>query len=209
MRVLIADDHAIVRRGLKEILADGFGKSTFGEAKSSHEALVQVQKQDWDIVILDISMPGKNGIDFLGDLKQIRPHVPVLILSVYPEEQFARRALKGGAAGYLTKESVPEELVRAVRKVLGGGRYISTSLAEKLAWDLGASGDKPLHELLSDREFQVFRMIALGKAVKDIADELALSVKTISTYRARILEKTGMRNNAELIRYAVQNHLVD
>jgi two-component system invasion response regulator UvrY len=209
MRVLIADDHAVVRRGLKAILADDFGKATFGEAKSSQEALAQVQKQDWDIVILDISMPGKNGIELLGDLKQIRPHVPVLILSVYPEEQFARRALRGGAAGYLTKESVPEELVKAVRKVLGGGRYISASLAEKLAWDLGASGDKPLHELLSDREFQVFRMIASGKGVKEIADELGLSVKTVSTYRARILEKTGMRTTAELIRYAIQNHLVD
>jgi two-component system invasion response regulator UvrY len=209
MRVLIADDHAVVRRGLKDILADAFGKPTIGEAKTSQETLLCAQKQDWDIVILDISMPGKNGIELLGDLKEIRPRVPVLILSVYPEEQFARRALRGGAAGYLTKESVPEELVKAVRKVLGGGRYISTSLAEKLAWDLGGIGDKPLHELLSDREFQVFRMIASGKAVKEIADELALSVKTISTYRGRILEKSGMRNNAELIRYAIQNHLVD
>jgi len=209
MRVLIADDHAVVRRGLKEILTDEFGKCTFGEAKTSQEAFIQAQKQDWDLVILDIAMPGKSGLELLGDLKQIWPHVPVLILSVYSEEQFARRALKGGAAGYLTKESVPEELVKAVRKVLGGGRYISTSLAEKLAWDLAASGDKPLHELLSDREFQVFRMIASGKAVKEIANELALSVKTVSTYRGRILDKTGMRNNAELIRYAVQNHLVE
>jgi two-component system invasion response regulator UvrY len=209
MRVLIADDHAVVRRGLKEILTDEFGKATFGEATTALEALEHVQKQDWSIVILDISMPGKSGLDILADLKQTRPRVPILLLSVHPEEQFARRALRGGAAGYLVKESVPEELVKAVRKVLAGGRYISAGLAEKFAWDLGRSGDKPVHELLSDREFQVLRMISSGKGVKEIADELSLSVKTVSTYRARILEKTAMKNNAELIRYAVQNHLVD
>jgi two-component system, NarL family, invasion response regulator UvrY len=209
MRFLIADDHAVVRRGLKEILGDEFAKATFGEAKTAQEALVLVQKQAWDVVILDISMPGKNGLDILAELRQLSPHSPVLVLSVHPEEQFARRALRGGAAGYLTKESVPEELVKAVRRVLSGGRYISASLAEKLAWDLGGKGDKPLHELLSNREFQVLRMIASGKAMKEIADELTLSVKTVSTYRARILEKIGMRSNAELIRYAVQNHLVD
>ncbi len=209
MRVLIADDHAVVRRGLKEILADEFAKATFGEAKTGQEALVEAQKQVWDVVILDISMPGKNGLDILEELKQLRPHTPVLVLSVHPEEQFARRALRGGAAGYLTKESIPEELVKAVHRVLSGGRYISAALAEKLAWDLGGKGDKPLHELLSDREFQVLRMIASGKAMKEIAGELRLSVKTVSTYRARILEKFGMRSNAELIRYAVQNQLVD
>lgn len=210
LRILIVDDHAIVRRGLREILADEFGKTTVGEASTAHEALAHVQKQDWSIVILDISMPGKNGLDILSDLKLARPRLPVLLLSVHPEEQFARRALRGGAAGYLVKESVPEELVKAVRKVLGGGRYISAALAENLALDLGkgSDGDKPLHQLLSDREFQVLRMIASGKGVKEIADQLALSVKTVSTYRARILEKTGMKNNAELIRYAVQNHLV-
>jgi DNA-binding NarL/FixJ family response regulator len=209
MRFLIADDHAVVRRGLMEILGDEFANSAFGEAKTAQEALVQVQKQNWDVVILDISMPGKNGLDILAELKQLRPHAPVLVLSMHSEEQFARRALRGGAAGYLTKESVAEELVKAVRRVLSGGRYISASLAEKLAWDLEGKGEKPLHELLSNREFSVLRMIASGKAMKEIADELTLSVKTVSTYRRRILEKFEMRSNAELIRYAVQNHLVD
>jgi two-component system invasion response regulator UvrY len=209
MRVLIADDHAVVRRGLKDILADEFPKIQFEEARTAQETLVHFQKQDWEIAILDISMPGKSGLDILKELKQIRPRVPVLLLSMHPEEQFARRALKSGAAGYLSKDSVPEELVKAVRKVLAGGRYISTELAEKLAVDLGRGGDMPLHELLSSREFQVLRMLSSGKGVQDVADELALSVKTVSTYRARILEKTGMKNNAELIRYAIENHLVD
>ena len=209
MRLLIVDDHGVVRRGLKEILLDEFAKITFEEAQTAQEALAQLQKQEYELIILDISMPGKSGLDILKDLKEIRPRVPILLLSMHPEEQFARRALKAGAAGYLTKESIPEELVKAVRKVLAGGRYISSDLAERLAMDLTRGGDMPLHELLSDREFQVLRMLSSGKGVQDIADELALSVKTVSTYRARILEKTRMKNNAELIRYAVENHLVD
>ncbi len=209
MRVLIADDHAVVRRGIKDMLGDEFPKVSFGEAKSSQETLDCVRKQDWEIVVLDISMPGKSGLDILEELKRLRPKLPVLLLSMHPEEQFARRALKGGAAGYLTKESVPDELMKAVRRVLNGGRYVSHTLAEKLAWDLRKEADRPLHELLSDREFQVLRLMASGKTVKEIADQLSLSVKTVSTYRARILEKTGMKNNAELIRYALQNHLVD
>jgi two-component system, NarL family, invasion response regulator UvrY len=209
MRALIADDHAIVRRGLKEILREAFARATFGEAQTAKEVLALVQKEPWDLVILDISMPGKNGLEILEDLRQTQPHLPVLLLTMHPEEQFAKRALKGGAAGYLTKESVPEELIKAVRKVLHGGRYVSVALAEKLAWDLGHSGDTPVHEVLSSREFQVLRMIASGNSVKEIAFELALSVKTVSTYRTRILEKTGLKNNAQLIRYAVQNHLVD
>ncbi len=209
MRVLIADDHSIFRRGLMEILGDEFPKVAFGEARNAAETLECVRKQNWEIVILDISMPGKSGLDILDELKQLRPKLPVLLLSMHPEEQFARRALKAGAAGYLTKESVPDELRRAVRRVLAGGRYLSATLAEKLAWDLREDAEMPLHELLSDREFQVLRMIASGKGVKEIGDELSLSVKTVSTYRARILEKTGMKSNAELIRYAVQNHLVD
>jgi DNA-binding NarL/FixJ family response regulator len=160
-------------------------------------------------VILDISMPGKSGLDILDEMKRLRPRLPILLLSMHPEEQFARRALKTGAAGYLTKESVPEELKEAVRKVVAGGRYVSATLAEKLAVDLREGADTPLHELLSDREFQVLRMIASGKSVKDIAEELSLSVKTVSTYRARILEKSGMKTNAELIRYALQSQLVD
>src|SRR5207245_9420541 len=204
-----ADDHAVFRRGLKETIGEAFPKVTFGEAKSAVEAVESVRLQNWDIVILDISMPGKSGLDILTDLKRLRPKLPILLLSMHPEEQFARRALKSGAAGYLTKESVPEELQRAVKKVIHGGRYVSATLAEKLAVDLSEGAGWPIHELLSDREFQVLRMIASGKTVKQIADEIALSVKTVSTYRARILEKTGMKTNAELIRYALQSRIVD
>jgi two-component system, NarL family, invasion response regulator UvrY len=209
MRVLIADDHAVFRRGLKETLGEAFSKVTFGEAKTAHETLDFVRRQDWDIVILDISMPGKSELDILHDLKALRQKLPVLFLSMHPEEQFARRALKSGAAGYLTKESVSEELKEAVRRILKGGRYVSATLAERLAFDLRGETEIPLHELLSDREFQVLRMIASGKTVKQIADDIALSVKTVSTYRTRILLKTGLNTTAELIRYALQNHLVD
>jgi DNA-binding NarL/FixJ family response regulator len=209
MRVLIADDHAVFRRGLRETLTEVFLKATFGEAKTAQETVELVRRNHWDVVILDISMPGKTGLDILDELKRLQPRLPILLLSMHPEEQFARRALKAGAAGYLTKESVPEELKEAVRKVVAGGRYVSATLAEKLAVDLREGADTPLHELLSDREFQVLRMIASGKTVKDIAEELSLSVKTVSTYRARILEKSGMKTNAELIRYALQSQLVD
>jgi two-component system, NarL family, invasion response regulator UvrY len=209
IRVLIADDHAVFRRGLRETLGDEFAKVIFGEAKTAQETLECVRQQDWQIVILDISMPGKSGLDILDELKRVRPKLPILLLSMHPEEQFARRALKAGAAGYLTKESVPEELRAAVQRVLSGGRYVSTTLAEKLACDLREGADTPAHELLSDREFQVLRMIASGKTVTQIAGEIALSVKTVSTYRARILEKTGMKTTAELIRFALQSHLVD
>ncbi len=209
MRVLIADDHAVFRRGLKETLAEAFSRVTFGEAKTAQETLEQVRGQDWDVVILDISMPGKSGLDILDDLKRLRPKLPILLLSMHPEQQFARRALKSGAAGYLTKDSVPDELKVAVKKIAAGGRYVSATLAEKLAVDLREGAETPLHELLSDREFQVMRMIASGKTVKQIAENLSLSVKTVSTYRARILEKTGMKSNAELIRYALQSQLVD
>lgn len=209
MRVLVADDHAVFRRGLKETISEAFPKVAFGEAKSARETLENVRIQNWDIVILDISMPGQSGLDILNDLRRLRPKLPILLLSMHPEEQYARRALKSGAAGYLTKESVPEELKRAVRQIVAGGRYVSATLAEKLACDLRSGVDVPVHELLSDREFQVLRMIASGKTVKQIADEIALSVKTVSTYRARILEKTGMKTTAELIRYAFQAQLVD
>ena len=209
MRVLIADDHAVFRRGLRETLAEAFSRVTFGEAKTAQETLEHVRRLEWDVVILDISMPGKSGLDILDELKRSRPKLPILLLSMHPEEQFARRALKAGAAGYLTKESVPEELKEAVKKVAAGGRYVSATLAEKLAVDLREGADTPIHELLSAREFQVLRMIASGKSVKEIAEEISLSVKTVSTYRARILEKTGMKSNAELIRYALQTQLVD
>src|SRR5215510_2209641 len=209
MRILIADDHAVVRRGLKETLSEAFPRVTFGEAKTAQETVESVGRQEWDVVILDISLPGKSGLDVLGDLRRLRPNLPILLLSMHPEGQFARRALKSGAAGYLTKESVPEELKEAVRRVKAGGRYVSAALAEKLAFDLRPEADTPMHELLSDREFQVLRMLASGKTVKQIADEIALSVKTVSTYRARILLKTGMKTTAELIRYAIQAGLVD
>ena len=209
MKVLIADDHAVFRRGLRETLAEAFSRVTFGEARTAQETLEQVRRQDWDVVILDISMPGKSGLDILEDLKRLRPRMPILLLSMHPEQQFARRALKSGAAGYLTKDSVTDELKEAVKEIVGGGRYVSAALAEKLAVDLRQGADTPLYELLSDREFQVLRMIASGKTVKDIAEDLSLSVKTVSTYRGRILEKTGMKTNAELIRYALESQLVD
>ena len=209
MRVLIADDHAVFRRGLKETIGEVFPRVAFGEANSAQETLGHVRLHDWNIVILDISMPGKSGLDILNDLKRLRPKLPILLLSMHPEEQYARRALRSGASGYLTKESVPEELKLAVRKIVAGGRYVSASLAEKLANDLRSGVEVPVHELLSDREFQVLRMIASGKTVKEIAEEIDLSVKTVSTYRARILEKTGLRTTADLIRYAFQAQLVD
>ncbi len=208
MRVLIADDHAVFRRGLKETIGELFPKVTFGEAKTAQETVECVRRQDWEIVILDISMPGKSGLDILDDVRRLRPKLPVLFLSMHPEEQYARRALKSGAAGYLTKDSIPEELKEAVRRILTGGRYVSATLAERLAFDLRKGADTPLHELLSTREFQVLRMIASGKSVKEIANDIALSVKTVSTYRARILQKTGMKTTAELIRYALQTQLV-
>ena len=209
MKVLIADDHAVFRRGLRETLAEAFPRVTFTEARTAQETLEHVRLQDWDVLILDISMPGRSGLDILDDLKRLRPRLPVLFLSMHPEQQFARRALKSGAAGYLTKDSVTDELKQAVKKIAGGGRYVSATLAEKLAIDLRQTADMPLHELLSGREFQVLRMIASGKSIKDIAEDLSLSVKTVSTYRARILEKTGMKTNAELIRYALQSQLVN
>lgn len=209
MRILIADDHAVFRRGLKETLTEAFPRATFAEARTAQEALELVRQRSWEILVLDISMPGKSGLDILQEVKSLQPRLPVLFLSMHPEEQYARRALRSGAAGYLTKESVPDELKAAVRKVAAGGKYVSVALAERLAADLGRRTDAPAHELLSDREFQVLLMIASGKTVKDIADELALSVKTVSTHRARILEKTGLRTTAELIRYALKAQLVE
>jgi len=209
MKILIGDDHAVFRRGLKETLSEAFPKTVFGEARTAQETFELAQRQNWDVIILDISMPGRSGLDILEDLKRSRPRIPILLLTMHPEQQFARRALKAGAAGYLTKDSVPEELKEAIKRIVAGGRYVSATLAETLAVDLRRGADLPLHELLSDREFQVLRMIASGKTVKEVADELSLSVKTVSTYRSRILEKTGMKTNAELIRYALQTQLVD
>ena len=207
IRILIADDHPIVRQGLKQILSEESDMGVFGEAQNSQEVLELVRKQDWDIVILDITMPGRGGIDVLKELKHQYPKLPLLILSMHPEDQYAVRALKAGAAGYLTKESAQEELIKAIRKIVRGGKYISSTLAEKLAFDLETETEKPLHETLSDREHQVLLMIASGKTVSGIAEELSLSVKTIDTYRARILEKMKMKTNAELTHYVIKNNL--
>jgi DNA-binding NarL/FixJ family response regulator len=209
MKILLADDHAVVRQGLKLILADHFKKAEFGEARNAHEVLSRVTEKPWDVLILDITMPGRSGLEVLRDVRQMYPKLPVLVLSMHPEDQFAVRMLRAGAAGYLTKESAGEELVGAVQKVLKGGRYISAALAERMAFFLEGDAHQAPHERLSDREFQILRQIALGKAVSQIAKELSLSVKTISTYRTRILNKMHMAHNAELTRYALQMSLVD
>jgi two-component system invasion response regulator UvrY len=209
MKILITEDHAVVRQGLKLILADHFKKAVFGEACNATEALARVWKEKWDVVVLDITMPGRSGLEVLKEIKRSRPKLPVLILSMHPEDQFAVRLLKAGAAGYLTKESAGEELVGAIRKVVGGGRYISPSMAERMASYLTIDVQKAPHERLSDREFLILRMIASGKPVSQIARELSLSVATVSTYRARLLEKMDMKNNAELTHYALQKELVD
>ena len=208
MRVLIVDDHAILRRGLKELLADEFHGAAFGEAADARQAMEQLQKKEWDVALLDITLPGKNGLDLLKELKIVWPKLPVLVLSAHPEDQFALRVLKAGAEGYMTKESAPEELVKAVRKILAGGRYVSPTLAEKLALTVGKDSTRTPHETLSDREYEVMCRIASGKTVTEIAGELSLSAKTISTYRVRVLEKLGVKNSAEIVQYAIRNGLV-
>jgi two-component system invasion response regulator UvrY len=208
-RILIADDHPIVRRGLKEILLRELNNLVCGEAGNAQEVLHLVQHQDWDLVILDVTMPGRSGLDVLKDLKAMRPKLPILFLSMHPEGQLGKRALKTGASGYMTKESAPEELIKAVRKVLAGGRYVSSALGERLAWDLDAQAERADHEKLSPREFEVLRMIGLGKTVTQIAEDLHVSVPTVSTHRAHILEKLHMTTTAELIRYALLHRFVD
>ena len=209
IKILIADDHAIVREGLKQILSESPDLVVVAEASSGQEVLEKISKNDLDLVVLDIAMPGRGGLDILKEIKTQKPRLPVLMLSMYPEEQYAIRVLKSGASGYLTKESAPSELVMAIRQISQGKKYISPSLAEKLAIDLEVSPDKLPHEILSDREYQVMCMIASGKTLKEIADGLSLSIKTISTYRSRILEKMNMKTNAELTHYAIKNNLVD
>jgi len=209
MRILIADDHAVVRDGVKKILEELPGEVTYGEARTAQEALRLVHEENWDIVVLDISLGGRSGLEVLKELKHVRPKLPVLILSMHSEEQYASRAFKAGAAGYITKDSSRAELIKAINKVIKGGRYVSLTLAEKLVFDMERGTDRPPHEALSDREFEVMNLIALGKTVSEIAEMLSLSDKTISTYRARILKKMGMNTNAELTRYALKNGLVD
>src|ERR1051326_1130281 len=207
MRVPIAHAHAVVRLGLRQILLDEFGALEVGEAADAHETLRLAHARDWALVVLDISMPGRSGLEVLKELKQTRPRLPVLILTTYPEEQYAVRVLKAGAAGYMTTESAPEHLVEAVRRVTAGGRDITPTLADLLVTQL-TGAEKPPHENLSDREFQVLRLIASGKTVGQIAEELSLSSNTVSTYRARVLEKMRMKTNAELTHYAISNGLV-
>ena len=209
IRVLIADDHAILRRGLKEILVRELEDIVCGEAEDAQEALARAQSDVWDLLILDISMPGRSGLDLLSDLKALRPELPVLVLSMHSEAQYGKRILRAGASGFMNKASAPEELIGAVQKVLAGRRYVSPLLAERLALHLNDEVPRDVQETLSHREFEVLRMIALGKTTGQIAEELHLSVSTVSTYRARILEKMEMTTTAELLQYALRNHIVD
>jgi DNA-binding NarL/FixJ family response regulator len=208
-RVMIVDDHETVRRGLKEIFADAFPKMEAGEATHSREALELILTQDWDIILLDISIPGQGGLVVLEEMKRLRPSIPVLVLSAYSEEEFAIRSLKLGASGFLNKSQTSDVLVEAAKKVMSGGKYVISSLAEKLALNLGGSAVRAPHEALSIRELQVLQMIAQGKAIKEIAAELGLSEKTVSTYRSRIATKMDLSTNVALTRYALKHLLVD
>ncbi len=208
IKILIADDHEVVRQGLKVVLGEHSDLEVVSEAKNGNEVLEIVQKTKVDIVLLDFDMPEKNGLDTLIELKSMKPKLPVIILSIFPEDHYGTRFLKAGASGYLSKASASERLVEAVRKVAGGGKYISPELTDKLVTDLTQKSEKPAHEILTDREFQVFMGLASGEKIKEIADKLCLSINTISTYRSRILQKMDLENNAELIRYALKMGLL-
>jgi two-component system, NarL family, invasion response regulator UvrY len=208
-RILIADDHEVLRRGLKSILAEAFPDSKIGEAPEARQTLEAAAKQRWDIVLLDINMPGRNGLEVLQDLKRLYPQMPVVVLSAFPEKDYAIRAFKLGASGYISKQSASAELLAAIRKALAGGRYITPLLAEALAATVAGETPPEPHEMLSNRELQVLRLVALGKPLKQIAAELSLSEKTIGTYRTRIAQKIGLSTNVELARYAVTHRLVD
>jgi two-component system, NarL family, invasion response regulator UvrY len=209
MHILIADDHAVVRRGLREILADSLPEADFSEAGNADEALGSLARRPTNLVVLDINMPGRSGLDVLKDVKHIYPRLPVIVLSVQPEDQYAIRCLRAGAAAYINKDSAPEELAIAARKVLAGGRYVGASLAERLVSKFDESIDRPRHERLSDRELEVLLMIAAGVSLTEIADRLHVSAKTVSSYRARLLDKMQMTNNAEVTRYVVTHRLID
>jgi len=209
MHILIADDHAVVRRGLREIMADALPGADFFEAGNGDEVLSLLGKSQIAMLVLDINMPGRSGMDVLRDVKHTYPRLPVIILSCQPEEQYAVRCLRAGAAAYINKETATEELAMATKKIMGGGRYVSTSLAEKLIDNLDESADRPLHESLSDREHEVMKMIATGVPLTEIGERLHVSVKTISSYRARIMEKMQMKSNAELTRYAMAHRVID
>ena len=209
INVLIVDDHAVVRAGLRQIISGVSGMAVSDEADDGIEALTKIRNKRYSVVVLDISMPGKSGLDVLKEIRHEYPELPVLMLSMYPEDQYALRTLRSGAWGYMTKDSAPEELVTAILTVAAGSKYISSDLAERLAHNLDADMKKEPHEILSDREYQVLCMMASGKTITEIAYQFSLSVKTISTYRSRILEKIQLNNNAELINYAIKNHLTD
>lgn len=208
IKILIADDHAVVIRGIKQILSEEPDLKILGEASNTDEIFELLYKEEWDVLILDITMPGKSGLDSLIEIKQKKPNLAILILSMHPEEEIAIRALKTGASGYLNKDSVPGELIRAIRKVAAGGKYISSNLAETILLNMQKESDKPLHEDLSEREFQVLCLLASGHSLSKIAEELSLSIKTISTYRSRILEKMNLKTNVDLTHYAIKNKLV-
>jgi len=208
LRILIADDHIVVRRGLRQILLDEFLAADIVEVGNADELFTRVLKEEWDVVITDISMPGRSGLDVLQQIRQHYPRLPVLVLSIHPEDQYAIRVMRAGASGYLNKDSAPEQLVKAVHRVLLGKKFITPSLAEKLADTLDQDADKLPHESLSDREFEVLKMLASGIPVADIAEKLMLSPTTVSTYRARVLQKMNAKNNADLIRYAMENKLI-
>jgi two-component system, NarL family, invasion response regulator UvrY len=209
IKILIADDHLLIREGLKKVLKEAIDMKVVKEAVNAAEMLAILKEGEIDLVILDISLPDKSGLEVLQDLRRDYPKLPVLILSAHPEERFAVRALREGAAGYLTKESAPQELIQALRKIVQGRKYVSPSLAERLAIDIKNPAMKPPHETLSSREYQILRLVAGGKSSKEIAADLSISVNTVNTYRARMQEKMGMKTDAELIRYALENHLID
>jgi two-component system invasion response regulator UvrY len=208
MRILIADDHAVVRRGLKQILSEERDISVVGEAKNGHEALEMSRRLEWDVAVVDYAMPGRGGVELLKEIKRHHPKRPVLVLSMYPEEWHAVQVLRAGGSGYLSKETATEELMTAIRKVAKGGRYVSAALAEKLASGLTPDRARAPHEALSDREYRVLWLLASGKPISQIAKEMFLSPSTISTYRTRILRKLGLANNAQLVQYAVQHQLI-
>jgi DNA-binding NarL/FixJ family response regulator len=209
MRILIADDHPLVRQGLRQVLEAAEDLSVVGEAKDGHDAVALAARVAWDVAVVDYNMPGKGGVELVKELRRRFPERAVLVLSMYPEDRYALRLLRAGAAGYLNKESAPEELIGALRKVAAGGRYVSAALGEKLALAVSGGDEAPLYEKLSDREYQIMWLIASGKTVGDIARQLFLSPNTVSTYRTRILKKINVRNNAELMRYAIRHQLVD
>ena len=208
LRILIADDHTVVRKGLRQILQDEFPTAEIDEVPDAEELIKKVMNEHWDIVVSDLSMPGRSGLDALQQIKLSHPALPVLILSIHPEEQYALRALKSGASGYLSKDTAPDELVKAVQKVLLGKKYISQAIAEKLANSFSSDDELNPHESLSDREFDVMKLLANGKSVSDIAEMLSLSVTTVSTYRARVMQKMNLKSNSDLTRYAIENKLL-